>query len=251
MDISRDFIGRVIYNEDPTFSGRCKIRVFSLFDDIDDEHIPWFTPQNSAVFSSERGAGSLSVPKVGSIVRVNFNSDNLYSGEYTNLQNVDPALIDEIKDDYQNTHVLLYDSDKELIVLYQPMTGYKMYLAGSMIKIDSNGSIQMKHKNTSNVIEINDNTINITSTAGEKENANGEINISSGSTVNITAPTVNVNAKSVNLGNDPTYKAVCGQKLVTVLQQIATEINAKYPAGASTLIGRDFKEILSDTVKIS
>ena len=250
MDITRDFLGRVIYNEDPTFTGRCKVRVFSLFDDIDDEHIPWFTPQNSAIFSSEHGAGSLSVPKVGSIVRVNFNSDNLYSGEYTNLQNLDPALIDEIKDDYQNTHVLLYDSEKDLIVLYQPMTGYKMYLAGSMIKIDADGMIQLKHKNTSNVVEVKDNQINIVTTAGDGENVNGEINISSGSTININAPTVNVNAKTINLGDKSNYKAVRGQKLVSVLQQIATELNTKYPAGASTLIGRDFKEILSDTVNL-
>lgn len=250
MDLTRDFIGRVIYNEDPTFSGRCKVRVFGLFDDIDDIHIPWFTPQNSTVFSSEHGAGSLSVPKVGSIVRVKFAANNLYSGEYTNLQNIDPALIDEIKNDYQNTHVILYDSEKELIVIYQPMTGYKMYLAGSMIKIDSDGSIQMKHRNNSNVIEINDNTINITSTAGNSDNVNGIVNISSGSTVNITAPTVNVKSNSINLGNNCKYKAVNGQKLTQVLQQIATELNSKYPMGASTLIGRDFKEILSNTVSL-
>ena len=248
MDLSRDFIGRVIYNEDPTFSGRCKVRVFGLFDDIDDSHVPWFTPQTSGVFSSEHGAGSLSVPKVGSIVRVNFTTDNLYSGEYTNIQNIDPALIEEIKNDYQNTHVLLYDSEKDLIVIYQPMTGYKMYLGGSMIKIDSDGSIQMKHRNNSNVIEINENTVNITSTSGENENANGVVNISSGSTVNITAPTVNVKSNHINLGNDVKYKAVNGQKLTQILQQIATEINSKYPMGASTLIGRDFKEILSNTV---
>ena len=27
MDLSKDFLGRVAYNEDPTFSGRCKIQV--------------------------------------------------------------------------------------------------------------------------------------------------------------------------------------------------------------------------------
>jgi hypothetical protein len=250
MDLSRDFIGRVIYNEDPTFSGRCKVRVFGLFDDIDDNHIPWFTPQASSVFSSERGAGSLSVPKVDAIVRVRFAADNLYSGEYSNLQNIDPSLIEEIKNDYQNTHVILYDADKELVILYQPMTGYKMYLAGSMIKIDSDGSIQMKHKNNSNVIEINDSDINITSTAGDNKNVNGVVNISSGATVNITAPTVNVNSSSINLGEKCQYKAVNGQKLIGVLQQIATELNSKFPAGASTLIGRDFKEILSNTVSL-
>lgn len=250
MNLNGDYVGRVIFNEDPTYSGRCKVRVFGVFDDLDEKSIPWLVPQASGVFSSEKGCGSLSVPKVGTIVRVRFPFGNIYSGEYSNIQNVDPALIDEIKDDYQNTHVVLYDSEKELLVLYQPMTGYKMYLAGSLIKIDADGSIQLKHKNNSNVIEVNDNKINIVTTSDGGSNANGVINISAGATVNITAPTVNVNSSSISLGKNAAAKAVKGEKLIGVLKQIVTELNTKYPQGVSTLAGRDFKEILSDTVTL-
>lgn len=250
MDTTKDYIGRVVYNNDPTFSGRCKVRVFGLFDELDEGFIPWFAPKNMGVFSSAKGAGSISVPKIGAIVNVRFRND-IYSGEYTNIQNIDPALIDEIKDDYQNTHVLCYDADKDLIVIYQPMTGYKMWLGGSMIKIDADGSIQLKHRNNSNVVELNDNKINITTVSGEGASANGEINISAGYDVNITAPTVNVNAKSISLGKDSVAKAVKGDKLCGVLKQIATELNTKFPQGASTLVGRSFEEILSDTVTLN
>ena len=130
MDLSKDFLGRVAYNEDPTFSGRCKVQVFGLFDTFEIENIPWFTPQSSTIFSSGNGFGNISIPKVGTIVRVRFPFGNIYSGEYSNIQNIDPALIDEIKDDYQNTHVMLYDSEKDLIVIYQHMIGYKMWLGG-------------------------------------------------------------------------------------------------------------------------
>ena len=41
------------------------------------------------------------------------------------------------------------------------------------------------------------------------------------------------------------------EKLISVLQQIVTELNTKYPTCVSTLAGRDFKEILSDTVKLN
>ena len=251
MDLSKDFLGRVVYNEDPTFSGRCKIQVFGLFDHSDTENIPWFTPQTSTAFSSEHGAGSISVPKLNTIVRVRFPFGDLYSGEYSNIQNIDPALIDEIKDDYQNTHVLLYDSDRDLIVLYQPMTGYKMWLGGSMIIIDANGSIRLKHKNNSNVIEVNSGNINIATTGEGGSNPNGEINIAAGATVNINAPTVNVNSSSVMLGRNASASGVKGEKLIQVLQQIVAELNTKFPQGASTLSGRDFKEILSDTVKLN
>ena len=87
MDTTKDYIGRVVYNNDPTFSGRCKIRVFGLFDDLDEGFIPWFAPKNMNIFSSPKGAGSISVPKVGTIVNVRFKND-IYSGEYTNIQNI-------------------------------------------------------------------------------------------------------------------------------------------------------------------
>ena len=245
MNLNKDYIGRVIFNEDPTFSGRCKIRVFGLFDELDDQFIPWFAPKNFKIFSSAKGAGDISVPKIGTIVRVNFESD-IYSGEYTNIQNIDPALIDEIKDDYQNTHVLCYDSDKDLVVMYQPMTGFKIWLAGSLIKVDSDGSIQLKHKNNTNVIEINENTVNITTAAG-----GGVVNISADTTINVTAPTVNIDSKSISLGKNSVAKAVKGDKLCSVLKQFATEINTKFPQGASTLVGRSFEEILSDAVTLN
>ena len=130
-----EYIGKVIYNEDTTHTGRCKVRVFGLFDELEDEYIPWFTPMNSAIFSAG-GAGSLDVPKIGAIVRVKFSNDDYYSGEYMALQCVDPALVKEIEDDYDGAHVLLYDSDAELVVIYQKMTGLKIYHKGASIILD-------------------------------------------------------------------------------------------------------------------
>ena len=246
----KEYLGTVIYNEDPMFSGRCKINVFGLFDDLDVDSIPWFQPQTSSIFSSSTGFGALSVPKIGSIVRVKFHGGDIYSGEYTNIQNIDPTLIDEIKDDYQGTHILLYDSDKNLIVGYQPMMGFKIWLDGSMVKVDANGSIQLKHKNNSNVVELNDNKINITTVTTEGSNMNGEINISAGATVNITAPVVNVNSKTVNLGENATAKATKADKVADYLTAIVAELNTKYPQQASRLTGCDFKDIYSDVVSI-
>ena len=250
MDIGKDYIGRVVYNEDPTFSGRCKIRVFGIFDELDETLIPWFSPMSMNVFSSAKGAGSISVPKIGAIVRVRFQND-IYSGEYTNIQNIDPSLIEEIKDDYQNTHVLCYDADKDLIVMYQPMTGFKIHLGGSMIKVDSDGTIQLKHKNNTNVIELQENKINITTASGGGGTPDGQINITSSSTVNVISPTVNLNSKSISLGKDSVARAVKGEKLCKVLKDIVKELNTKFPYQASTLAGKSFEEILSDAVTLN
>ena len=113
-----------------------------------------------------------------------------------------------------------------------------------MILIDASGTVQIKHRNNSNVIEVSDSAVNIISGSG------GEINIASNATVNLNAPTVNMNATSVVLGENGSASGVKGEKLIGVLQQIVAELNTKFPQSASTLVGRDFKEILSDTVKL-
>ena len=91
------YVGKVIYIDDITRTGRCKIRVYGLFDELDDDNIPWFTPVNSSIFS-KNGGGSLDVPKIGTIVRVTFENGDVYAGQYMALENVDPALVNEIKD---------------------------------------------------------------------------------------------------------------------------------------------------------
>lgn len=248
----KEYIGRVVYNQDPVFSGRCKIRVFgTFFEEIPDDNLPWFAPMNMTVFSSG-GGGNLSVPKIGDIVRVWFSNDDWYSGEYGPLQNIDTSLIDEIKDDYDGTHVLLYDFNEDLIVLYQRMTGFKIYHKGSSIILSPDGTIQCKHQNNVNVIEIREDTIDIVaSTTGEDgTNASGTINITSGNIVNVTANTINVDAKRVNLGNKPSMSAVNGEELVKVLTQIVTELASKSPPG-STLLSSNFNNILSNTVKLT
>lgn len=250
VETNKEYIGTVVYNNDPTYTGRCKIKIFGILDDLNEDQLPWFYPHISGVFSSPKGHGSISVPKLGSIVRVIFPGGDIYSGEYTCIQTMDPALIDEIKDDYVGTHIIAFDSEKNLIVGYQPMMGFKIWLDGSMIKVDSDGSIQLKHKNNSNVVELTDRNINITTASSDGSNMNGEINISSGATVNITAPTVNVEARSVNIGKKANHPAVKGDKLRSILQQIVGELNTKYPQGVSSLTGRDFKEMLSDVVSL-
>lgn len=245
------YIGKIVYIDDKTFTGRCKVKVFGLFDDLDDNFIPWFTPVSSTIFSSN-GAGNISIPKLGDIVRVQFSNNDFYSGEYFALQYIDPDLINEIKDDYENTHVLLYDSGENLIISYQPMSGLKLNLKGSQILIDPTGLIQLKHQNNSCVIELDENDINITTTSSDNNNSDttGVINISTGNTVNINANNVNVKANNINLGKKANKSAVIGEELQKVLSVFAKEIALKTPQG-SALLGNTFSNILSSNIKIS
>ena len=243
VESNKDYIGIVIYNEDTTFSGRCKIRVFGVFDELPDENIPWFSQTNMNIFSSG-GGGNISVPKKGDVVRVRFNNGDIYSGEYSALQNIDPQLIQEIKDDYQGTNVLMYDADEELIVIFQPNSGIKISLRNSLIRIGADGVIQACHQNNTSVVEMTDSDINITA-AGSGSN----INIYAANNVTLNAPKVSIDSNSVSIGNDAKSPAVKGDELQKVLMQIATEIAAKTPQG-SGLAGKTFSEILSTDVKV-
>ena len=253
-----DYIGKVVNNEDPTFSGRCQIRVFGEFgtaDDISDEMLPWFTPINSGVFSGS-GSGSIDVPKVGSVVRVKFNGGDVYNGEYYALQYVDPDLIEEIKDEYKDTHVLLFDSQKDLAVIYQPLSGIKMWLNGSCVQIFPDGRIKIAHENNANVIEVNESDINIT-TANPKvvngkttESVTGTNNIPGGNNVNITGGSVNVISQDVKLGANASSPAVVGTELQAVLKAFAIALDMKMPPG-DPMAGMSFSNILSNSVKIA
>lgn len=249
-----DYIGKVIYNEDPTFTGRCKVRVFGLFDALEDENIPWFMPVTSEIFSSG-GAGSVSIPKINDIVRVRFSNNDYYSGEYLSVVGLDPRLVEEIKEDYLGTHVLLYDADEELLVIYQRMTGIKIFHKGSYMVFDPHGDIQIQHQNLSNVVEIKEDGIIIAtnSSKGGGGNSTGYIHLSSGDKIDITAPTVKVNADKVLLGNgagENNYSAVKGEELQTVLKTIVAELAAKQPQGSS-LVNSNFSQILSKTTKVA
>jgi len=35
-----NYIGKVIYNKDPDYTGRCKVRVFGLMDELEDNLVP-------------------------------------------------------------------------------------------------------------------------------------------------------------------------------------------------------------------
>lgn len=247
--LESDYIGKVIYNDDPTRSGRCKVRVFGEFDELKDEMVPWFAPVNSGVFSSG-GAGSLSVPKVGDVVRVRFLHGDIYSGEYTALQCVDPKLVEQIRDDYDGTHVLLFDAERSLAVTYQPMSGLRLYLNGSYVQIFPDGRIHASHENNANRIEINGNDITITTDGGKGSAVGGVVNISSGNTVNVTGGSVNISSSDVRVGKDAANPAVLGNELVLTLKALAAAIDMKMPAG-DPLAGMTFQNILSTSVKVS
>ena len=75
------YVGKVVDNNDPNKLGRCKVRVFGVFDNtIPNDDLPWAMPNNTFVGSL---VGSFIVPPVGAIVNVYFDDWDVNLPHYT------------------------------------------------------------------------------------------------------------------------------------------------------------------------
>lgn len=225
----KDWIALVTNNNDPLFAGRCQVKVFGIMDDINTRDLPWAVPINSTIFAGD-GAGSISIPKIGHFVRVQFNNGNIHAPEYTSIQNIDTQLVDIIKRDYEGTHVLLYDPDEELNVIYQRDNGFQIFYRESFIQISPDSMITIQHANSDSIIQLEGDKCNIAT--------KNEINISAGARTTISADeVVAAGNQATKIGPGPYNHAVMAEVLFPLLTTLATAIDAKMPATPGVNVG--------------
>ena len=226
-------LGVVESIDDPTYSGRVKVRVPGVTDNIPTEQLPWCTYAGSTV-SSANGGGNISILRVGQQVRVQFKGDDITSMEWTYVNQLDPDLINEIKGDYENTHVLLFDSAINLSIKYQNTTGLIIYYQGSFIQMMPDGTITLHYGEgaTGTQVQLSDGRVDV--------QAGSEINLSTSGTINLEADTIILNAKTATQisGTAAGEAAVNGTKLITALMNLAGAIDAKVPQTGGTTAQR-------------
>jgi len=224
-----DWIGVVVNAKDPTFSGRCQVRVFGLLDGIIDKHLPWAVPINSTIFAND-GAGSISIPKVGQIIRVQFNNGDPYAPEYTTIQNIDTDLIQKIKNDYEGTHVLLYDPLEELTIIYQKQSGIQIYHKESFIQITPDTIITLQTPNTESIIQMNGDITRIVT--------QNEVIVSAAGKATVTADEVIVSGnQTTKIGNPPYNHALLAEPVWAMLKTLASALDSKFPATPGLNVG--------------
>lgn len=109
---SKTFIGKVEDNADPKKLGRCRVRVFNLFDDIPVNDIPWATPWK------DLNGNTFILPDVGKIVSVVFDSGNIYKPEYIFAEhfniNLEKKLSELSGDNYKSMRALMFDHKTQI-----------------------------------------------------------------------------------------------------------------------------------------
>lgn len=162
-------LGEIVDINDPLKQGRARIRVFGFFDDLEIEDIPWAEQVSGLSFSSARGNGNISIPRVGATVNVQFDGSNYYKCFYEFEKESDPALLEEIADSYEGAQSLWYDVEAEpgtLKLFYTKKKGMVLSLGDAKIQLDTQdggnlriviemGKDQIKMENSKVIINSN------------------------------------------------------------------------------------------------
>ena len=162
-------LGEIVDINDPLKQGRARIRVFGFFDDLEIDDIPWAEQISGLSFSSARGNGNISIPRVGATVNVQFDGSNYYKCFYEFEKESAPALLEEIADSYEGAQSLWYDVEAEpgpLKLFYTKKKGMVLSLGDAKIQLDTQdggnlriviemGKDQIKMENSKVIINSN------------------------------------------------------------------------------------------------
>ena len=140
--LNKIFVGFVEENKDPKKTGRVRVRVQGVFDEIPVEHIPW-----SSRYEGIDGK-SFNLPAIGKIVNVIFPQGDLYNPQYIysenyniNLQNKLNGLSD---DEYINFVALLFDHRSQV---YADDTALNLDYFENVIRLQKTGiDVKLKDK---------------------------------------------------------------------------------------------------------
>lgn len=237
LDLKVDYIGFVVDSNDPERLGRCKVRVVGVYDNIQDDQLPWAFYQGSTVFSGgeSNGGGNISVPKPGTAVKVVFLNQDIHSPVWCSIIHLNDKLRRELSDSYQGSHVLLYDEEQDLKVWFTPSNGMQIYYKDSSISINPDQSILIDHKESQSNIELKA----------------GQVTVNARSKVEINSPKVHVNGGRTELGTSPEFSVVLGEVLMAALDTLAATVDLKWPPspGVATATMQQARSALSKTVK--
>lgn len=237
LDLKKEYLGVVVEPNDPERLGRCKVRVIGVYDNMEDADLPWAFPIGSPVFSGGegQGAGSISIPKTGAVVRINFLNENIHNPQWGSVIHLNDKLRRELAESYLDSHVVLYDEDQDLKVWFTPSNGIQIYYKDSSLSINPDQSILIDHKESQSNIELKA----------------GQITINARSKVEINSPLVHANGGRTELGTAPQFSVLLGEVLLAALDSLAATIDLKWPPspGVSTALIQSARSALSNTVK--
>lgn len=147
MSNSHIHLGEIVDINDPLKQGRARVRIFGLFEDLEIEDIPWAEQISGLSFSSSRGSGNITIPRVGAVVNAQFDGSNYYKVFYEFEKETSPDLLAEIADSYEGAQSLIYDTDAQpgpLKIFYTRKKGLTISLGDAKVQLDTQDGGQLR-----------------------------------------------------------------------------------------------------------
>ena len=154
------YVGKIENNNDPEQLGRCKVRVYGVYDSvIPTEDLPWAIMEPNFIGGKK---GSFIVPPIDTIVRVYFENSDIYTPIYTTKIMDKSNLPSGIDEDYPNTMVFFQTDNGDLLKINRKTNVVTFSSAsGATIIIDESGNININTKDAGGTINLNGDTYSI------------------------------------------------------------------------------------------
>lgn len=163
------YAGSVVHNNDPDHCGRIQVRIPVIFDGIPSADLPWAIPYDwNHPDGGNAYSGLISVPKVGSKVRVRFQKGNPLYPEYkgyhvdktTALQEAEMNYPDRMVARFQNRTLLVIDTKDNIIYARSPGDARICVVGDLQLEVFGNVT-EVVHGNVTRQIDGNlDETVN-------------------------------------------------------------------------------------------
>lgn len=149
-DKFKSYVGKVVDNNDPLKLGRCRIRVYGIFDNIGncnipDNDLPWAMPDNTFVGSK---VGSFIVPPNDTIVNVYFDDWDVNLPHYS-TKTIDARNLPKNYAKNYPDNMIFFETDKGSSFEIDRTTDETTFthFSGTTITIDTTGAVKIKtHK---------------------------------------------------------------------------------------------------------
>ena len=199
MPSQKTYLGKVVDIKDPLYQGRARIEVFGIFDGIPSDDLPWAEQISGLAFGGSFGGGNISIPRLGSVVAVEFEDNNYYKINYHYIKEISKDLLTELSEDnsYDGPQALIYDSEAQpgaLKMMYTRKKGLVFQLGDATIQIDTQNAGTNKEK-LRIVLKLNDDEVRM-----EKQGAKQKVIVKS---------------QNIELGEGAIEKLVLGSKFLT------------------------------------
>ena len=158
----RYYSAKVVDNKDPEMHLRVKVRVYALMgNEIPDDDLPWAAHEGGFIGSN---IGSIIIPPVGSVVRVYFDNDDIYTPIYTAKVPIN-NIPEDIKNDYPNNMAFFVTDEGDSLTLNRN-TGITTFIhrSGTNFMIDKDGNFNFK--SVAGISFESENDISLVSNAG-------------------------------------------------------------------------------------